>query len=99
MVRIEFVPEVFEDFERFRQHLEAHGVDAQAISQRIRWIIAALRILETSPEMGRPAGGSNRELVIGSRGSGYVVLYRYAPELQLVLVLAARQQRENSSHR
>jgi hypothetical protein len=35
-----------------------------------------------------------RELVIGRDARGYVALYRYAPEIDTVFVLAIRSQRE-----
>jgi hypothetical protein len=48
--------------------------------------------------IGRPVRGGKRELVIGHGSRGYVALYRYLPEIDVVLVLAVRSQRE-AGHR
>jgi plasmid stabilization system protein ParE len=99
MARIEFGADVFDDFERFRRHLHEHDIPPAEIAARIRALMNAIRVLETSPEVGRPVRAGARELVVGSGSSGYVVLYRYAPELRLVLILAARHQRERGFKR
>jgi plasmid stabilization system protein ParE len=54
------------------------------------------RRLETAPEIGRPLPEQPelRELIIGFGDSGYVALYRYAPEADTVYVLAVRHQKE-----
>lgn len=92
MARIEFAPQVTEDFERILEHLQAFAVtDA---SGRIQDIISAIDSLERNPLIGRPAYRGNRELVIGRRSRGYVALYRYVPESDVVFVLAIRSQRE-----
>jgi toxin ParE1/3/4 len=38
--------------------------------------------------------GGKRELVIGRGSRGYVALYRYVPEMDIVFILALRSQRE-----
>ena len=53
-----------------------------------------LDVLERNPLIGRPARGDLRELVIGRRARGYVALYRYVAELDVVFVLAIRGQKE-----
>ena len=92
MPRVELAPGVVDDFDRILDHLEAHDV-ADAPS-RIHEIIEAIQVLEASPHIGRPAGDDLRELVIGRRSRGYVALYRYMAELEIVFVLAVRSQRE-----
>lgn len=92
MARIELVPEVGDDFRRILDHLRQHEV-AHATA-RIREIIAAFDVLETNPVIGRPARNDKRELVIGSGSHGYVALYRYVVEVDIVFVLAVRAQRE-----
>jgi len=92
MSRIELAPEIADDFDRIFDYLAAHDVsDAPA---RIREIIQAIDVLEHHPLIGRPVEGGRRELVMGKAGRGYVALYRYLPELDRVLVLAIRSQRE-----
>ena len=51
-------------------------------------------MLETNPLIGRPSEGGKRELVIGRGSRGYVALYRYVREIDTVIVLAIRGQKE-----
>lgn len=62
---------------------------AQAIEQRFL-------MLETAPAVGRPFPENPewRELAIPFGDSGYVALYRYEPEVDVVYVLAFRHQKE-----
>ncbi len=92
MARIELAPGVGDDLDRIFDHLARN--DASAAAARIRQIIDAVSILETSPMIGRLAAGELRELIIGKRSGGYVALYRYAAALDTVFVLALRSQRE-----
>ena len=69
-----------------------HGVEDSA--ERIGEITDALHVLETSPFIGRPTADGLRELVIGSGARGYVALYEYDPERNVVFVLAVRSQKE-----
>jgi plasmid stabilization system protein ParE len=88
---IELAREVAEDFDRILDHL-SHEVETAR--QRIGEIIAAVEVLVQNPSIGRRVANSKRELVIGRRSHGYVALYRYVPEIDTVLVLAIRSQRE-----
>lgn len=92
MTRIELVPEVGDDFERILDHLADFLVEDA--SRRISAVISALNVLEQNPLIGRPAGRGLRELVVGRRSTGYLALYRYLPEADMVIVLAIRSQRE-----
>lgn len=92
MSRIELAPEVAEDFDRILDHLAEHEIEDTAA--RIQDIIAAIDVLERNPLIGRPTAGDNRELVIGRVSRGYVALYRYAANVDTVLVLAVRSQPE-----
>jgi plasmid stabilization system protein ParE len=92
MARVELVPEVLDDFDRFLDHLAEHEVaDAPA---RIAEIVQAIQVLTHSPLMGRPVERGMRELVIGRGGRGYAALYRYVTRIDTVFVLAMRHQRE-----
>jgi toxin ParE1/3/4 len=92
MARIELLPEVFDDFERFLDHLDLHEVpDA---SERIHEILQANDILATSPLIGCPVKAGKRELVIGAGARGYVALYRHVPAIDTVFVLTIRHQKE-----
>jgi toxin ParE1/3/4 len=92
MARIELAPESTADFDRILEHLLAHEV-ADAAS-RMAEVIRAIDILEQNPMIGRSVRGSLRELVIGRGAHGYVALYRYIEELDIVFVLAIRSQKE-----
>ena len=92
MSRVELAPEVRDDLDRILDHLLEHEIaDAPA---RIGDIIKAIDVLERSPLIGRPVRGELRELVVGRGARGYVALYRYVAELDTVLVLAIRGQKE-----
>jgi len=92
MARVELAPEVDADLERILEHLARHeAADAPA---RIREIIEGISVLEHHPLMGRPAPEDLRELIIGRDARGYVALYRYVADLDIVFVLAIRGQRE-----
>jgi plasmid stabilization system protein ParE len=92
MARIELAPEVFDDFDRFLDHMARFDIeDALA---RIGEIVQAIDILTHSPLIGRPAKGGMRELVVGRGSHGYVALYRFVADIDTVFVLAIRSQRE-----
>nr|AEQ20329.1 hypothetical protein [uncultured bacterium EC5] len=86
------MPEVFEDFDRFFDHLMEFEVDD--VPERIGEIVQAVQILAHSPLIGRKVRGGQRELVIGHGSRGYVALYRFVPDIDTVFVLAFRSQRE-----
>ena len=92
MARIELAVEVGEDLERILEHLT--GYDVADPMARLEEITEAIEVLRNSPLIGRPASGQLRELVIGRRSRGYVALYRYVAESDIVFVLAIRAQRE-----
>lgn len=92
MAQIELAPEVGDDLDRIFDHLARHA--AEDTAARIREIIDAVSVLETSPMIGRPVANDLRELVIGKRTRGYVALYRCVATLDTVFVLALRGQRE-----
>ncbi|WP_311223203.1 MULTISPECIES: type II toxin-antitoxin system RelE/ParE family toxin [unclassified Acidovorax] len=92
MTRIELAPEVFDDFDRFFDHIAQY--DPGSAPERIGAIVDAIQILSHSPHIGRPAPGGKRELVIGRAARGYVALYQYLEAMDTVFVLAVRSQRE-----
>ena len=97
MARIELAPEVFDDFDRFFEHVAQFEVEDGA--ERIGEILEAVQILEHSPLIGRPVKGGMRELIIGRSSRGYVALYRFVPAIDTVFVLAVRSQRESGYKR
>ena len=97
VARIELAPEVFDDFDRFFDHMARFEIgDAP---DRIGEILETVHILAGSPLIGRPVKGGKRELVIGHASRGYVALYRYVVDIETVFVLAIRSQRESGYKR
>jgi toxin ParE1/3/4 len=92
VTRIELAPQVADDFERILEHLGTYQVEHP--ERRIHEIIGALDVLENNPLIGRPVTNGTRELIIGRRSHGYLALYRYVAEIDAVIVLAVRSQRE-----
>jgi plasmid stabilization system protein ParE len=92
VARVELAAELADDFDRILDRLGEYRVENPGL--RIREIIEAFNVLEHNPMIGRPVNGDKRELVIGRRSRGYVALYRYVVEVDTVLILALRSQRE-----
>jgi toxin ParE1/3/4 len=90
--RVDFSPRAQADLDRILDHLVEHGVEEAA--ERVVDIVAALDVLTRNPMIGRPADQRLRELVIGRGSRGYVALYEYLAELDVVRVAAIRGQRE-----
>ena len=93
MTQIELAPEVFDDLDRFFDHIAQF--DAGSAPQRIGEILDAIQILTHSPFIGRPVKDGKRELIIGRATRGYVALYRYVAAIDTVFLLAVRAQRES----
>lgn len=65
---------------------------AERATQAIRREVG---LLATAPALGRPVDDSNlRELVVPFSDGGYVVLYRYDPDVDAVVITAIRHQKE-----
>jgi len=94
--RVELHADVAEDLERIRAHLDRWKVDDAG--GRLLGILAALRVLERSPRIGRPAG-EHRELVIGEGAQVWVARYRVDALDRAVVVLAIRHGKEDGFRR
>ena len=68
--------------------------DPAAAVTTVDLIIEAVSVLARHPMIGRPAEESLRELVISRGRTGYVALYSYEAEEDVVLVHGVRHQRE-----
>jgi toxin ParE1/3/4 len=97
MARVELAPEVFDDFDRFLDHMARFKVED--MPARIGQIVQAIQILTHSPLIGRPVKGGKGELVIGRDARGYVAHYRFVANIDTVFVLAIRSQRESGYKR
>jgi toxin ParE1/3/4 len=92
MARLELAPEALADLDRILDYIVEQGVPDAAL--RLGQLIDAISILEQNPLIGRLAEKGQRELVTGRRSQGYVALYRYVAEIDMVFVLGIRSQRE-----
>lgn len=63
-------------------------------SETVDLITEAVQVLGNHPLIGRPAEQGLRELVISRGRSGYLALYSYESQHDVVLVLSIRHQRE-----
>jgi toxin ParE1/3/4 len=97
MARVELAPEVFDDFDRFFDHMARFEVEDAPT--RIGEIVQAVQILTHSPLIGRPVKDGKRELVIGQGSRGYIALYRFVASIDTVFILAIRSQRESGYRR
>ena len=93
MARIFLAPEVLADFDRFVDHIAA--TDPSSAAKPIAQLVEGIQLLASNPLIGHPARGGKRELVMGRGAKGYIVLYRFVPLTDSVVVLAARNQRED----
>lgn len=93
MPRLIVTTRAVRDLERCRRFLDRKS--PAAARRAADAIDRHLSLLESAPEIGRPAGDPPlRELVIPFGDSGYVALYRYEPADNAVYVLAFRHQKE-----
>jgi plasmid stabilization system protein ParE len=92
MIELVYAEHALQDLQRLSDFLQ--NTDPAAAHATASLIFEALEILVDHPEIGRRVHAGNRELVISRGHTGYLVLYRFLPRLQRVLVLAVRHQRE-----
>ena len=85
-----------QDLEALVDFLSIH--QAEYAVETIDLILNALNILEQHPHIGRLVQNQLRELIISRGKTGYVALYEYDQESDVVLVLAIRHQREAGYH-
>jgi plasmid stabilization system protein ParE len=92
LAQLSYSKRAFSDFERLTDFLLE--IDPPAAEQAVSLIIEAVTILERHPLIGRSVSAELRELVVSHGHTGYVALYSFYPELDTVLILAIRHQRE-----
>ena len=97
MARIELALEVFDDFDRFFDHVAQFEVIDPP--EQIAELVQALQIITHSPLIGRPVKGGKRELVIGQDSRGSVALYCFVADIDTVFILAVGSQRESGDQR
>ncbi len=97
MPRLIWSPSALRDVQRLYRFLA--GKDVSAATRAAAAIRGGVKILAAHPELGRPVKDMDmdpeyREWLIDFGGSGYVVLYRFARDVDTVMIVAARHQRE-----
>lgn len=84
--------QALDDLERLTDFLLETDVDAAL--ETVSLIEEAVIILSRHPLVGRPVEHGFRELIISRGRTGYVALYSYEENVDVVLILAVRHQRE-----
>lgn len=92
MAQVVLAEQARADLDRLFEFVAAE--DPRAASVAIEVILDGLDVLRRHPLVGRPAEERLRDLVISRGKSGYVALYEYYEDIDMVLVLAVRHQRE-----
>ena len=96
MTRWLLAQDAAEDLDRLTDFLLQS--EPEAAEATVGLIVGGLEILAHHPLVGRPLTNGLRELVISRGRTGYLALYRYDAQADLVLVLAVRHQRESGCH-
>jgi len=94
--RWQLTTEAADDLERLTDFLLESAPEAALDTVSI--VLDGLSIPAQHPLVGRPLPGGQRELVISRGRTGYLALYRYDAQADVVLVLALRHQRESDYH-
>lgn len=92
MARLIYTERAFSDLNRLTDFL-LHTEPVAAL-ETVDLITEAVQVLENHPFIGRPAEQGLKELVISRGKSGYLALYSYEVEQDIVLILSVRHQRE-----
>ncbi|MFZ5470244.1 MAG: type II toxin-antitoxin system RelE/ParE family toxin [Myxococcota bacterium] len=92
MATISLTARATEDLHRLFEFLVAS--DSTLAQETIHRIGEAIQILDRHPLMGRKVEHGLRELVISRGRAGYLALYRWHEQDDVVLVLVIRHQRE-----
>ena len=96
MMRLVHSPEAAQDLEELVDFLRLNRPEYAV--ETVDLVLDALSVLERHPLMGRPVPHGMRELVISRGRSGYLALYVFDPDADVVFVLALRHQRERDYH-
>lgn len=96
MARWVLSPSAAEDLEQLADFL-MQRMPEEAV-RTVDLVFDALNILEQHPRIGRPLEFALRELVISRGKTGYLALYEYDEQSDLVIVLAPRHQLEQDYH-
>ncbi len=84
--------QALDDLERLTDFLRE--TDVVSALETVSLIEEAVSILSRHPLVGRPVEHDLRELMISRGRTGYVALYSFEENIDLVLILVLRHQRE-----
>ena len=92
MAQVIYTENALANLERAFVFLAEH--DPSAATDAAVAIGNAVDVLADHPLIGRRIEGEIRELIISYGKTGYVALYRFLPEKEVIRILAIRHQRE-----
>ncbi len=92
MARLIYTERALADLDRLTDFLLQ--TESAVAAETIALITEAVQILENHPLIGRTAEQGLKELVISRGKSGYLALYSYEQNENVVLILSFRHQRE-----
>jgi len=92
LAKLSYSERAFSDLERLTDFLLES--DPSAAVETVDLIVEAVAVLKRHPLIGRPVEHDLRELVISRGRTGYVALYSFEQDQEVVLILAIRHQRE-----
>lgn len=92
MAQVVYTQNALVNLERAFDFLAEHDPHVAVASAAA--IREAVETLSNHPLIGRRVQGNVRELVISYGKTGYVALYRFLPQQNLIRILAIRHQRE-----
>lgn len=93
MPQVKLTPRARQDLKRLYDFLLAK--DRRAAGNALDTIQESLTVLAHMPMIGRPVEEGLREWVIEFGSHGYLALYDFDADIDVVVVLAIRHQREN----
>jgi|WetSurSiteA1Bulk_404760.scaffolds.fasta_scaffold05331_3 plasmid stabilization system protein ParE len=93
MPQVRLTPRAGQDLKRLYDFLLAK--DERVAGNAIETIKVSFKPLAHLPMIGRPIEDDIRELVIDFGRIGYLALYHYDTDIDTVIILAIRHQREN----
>lgn len=93
VVSVQVAAAAWSDLDELMEFLLAQ--DDPAALDLLAFVLDGLHVLTHQPGIGRPVAGGLRELILHRGKSGYLVKYRYLPELEAVRVMRIRHQRQS----
>jgi plasmid stabilization system protein ParE len=93
LAHVQFADDALSDLDDLVQFLLQQ--DDPSALELLDFIQDGLEVLTHQPGIGRPLPDGLRELILNRGRSGYLVKYRYLPQIAAVRVLRIRHQRQS----